>query len=362
MALTGNSTAAISASACANTCKSSLRVCLIGDVAPRPAEGMQNVFRHLFEGLSSHAAVLGLDGRDLARGRGWVAVRRFRPHVLHYVAGPSPASFILLRALRLLVPKAACVVSSIHPLGLGNGRLTRLARPDILLTQAEDTEILFQRWGIRTHFVPNGVATDRFRPADVAARRDLRRRYGVPQERTVILHVGHLKRERNVLLLRNLQGVGTQVIVVGSTATNADTGLRADLEDAGVLVWNQHFPQIEEIYQLADIYVFPTLSRTHCIETPLSVLEAAACDLAIVSTRFGALPRIFSESSNFTFVSEPPDIPAAVDAFRLRPGRVQDTCADVQRLDWRYIVKQVLDVYAETHPAARSQFGRGIPA
>ena len=60
---------------------------------------------------------------------------------------------------------------------------------------------------------------------------------------------------------------------------------------------------------MSDCYVFPTVHKKACIETPLSVLEAMACNLPIVSTRFGALPTIFNEGSGLFFTENVEHIP-----------------------------------------------------
>ena len=61
--------------------------------------------------------------------------------------------------------------------------------------------------------------------------------------------------------------------------------------------------KVQSIVRLSDCYIFPTLNsnKTACIEIPLSVLEAASCNLPIVSTEFGALPEIFKGVSGFFF-------------------------------------------------------------
>ncbi len=74
--------------------------------------------------------------------------------------------------------------------------------------------------------------------------------------------------------------------------------MRRMLDEAGVIVIDKYLEAIEEIYQAADCYVFPVSSETGSIETPLSVLEAMACNLPVVSTRFGGLEDLFDSSAS----------------------------------------------------------------
>ena len=105
-----------------------------------------------------------------------------------------------------------------------------------------------------------------------------------------------MQKERNLDIFKTIQkDDGYQVVIVGRETEIADKQLMRELQEAGCLVWIKHFSNIEDIYNLADCYVFPTIQEKACIESPLSVLEAMACNLPVVTTRFGALASIFGE-------------------------------------------------------------------
>jgi glycosyltransferase involved in cell wall biosynthesis len=84
--------------------------------------------------------------------------------------------------------------------------------------------------------------------------------------------------------------------------------LAADLARAGVKVWREYIANIEEIYQLSDCYLFQVSSKTAAIELPLSVLEAMACNLPVITTRYGALGDLFSEGDGFLFAQDPEEM------------------------------------------------------
>ena len=52
---------------------------------------------------------------------------------------------------------------------------------------------------------------------------------------------------------------------------------------------------IVHAYNLADGYIFPVWSDMAAIGVPLSILEAMACNLPVVTTPFGGLPGLFEE-------------------------------------------------------------------
>ena len=153
----------------------------------------------------------------------------------------------------------------------------------------------------------------RFAPADAARRHALREQYGVADGAQVILHAGHINRNRNVQILAALAGLeNAHVILAGSSSTRQDTGLIEELQAAGVSVYTTYNPRVEELYQLADLYVFPpspatSPDETPAIEVPLSVLEAMACDLPVVATCFGGLPAMFEEGEGLFYVNDPAD-------------------------------------------------------
>ena len=59
---------------------------------------------------------------------------------------------------------------------------------------------------------------------------------------------------------------------------------------------------IDEIYSMADCYIFPVSINHGAIEIPLSIIEAMSCNLPILTTRFGGVPDIFNEKDGLFYV------------------------------------------------------------
>lgn len=187
-------------------------------------------------------------------------------------------------------------------------------RPEHVLTQSSRSGKILKSLGVKTSLLPLGVADKKFYPCDSHNKKKLRRKHSLPGAGRILLHVGHIKRSRNIEWLieikRKLPCV--TILVIGSTTTVQDIELRVTMEEAGVIIMREFLPEIEEIYQLADYYVFPVLKYDAAIETPLSVLEAMATNLPILTTPFGSLPEAFQEDEHFKFVYSPKDIVAAL--------------------------------------------------
>lgn len=239
---------------------------------------------------------------DITDPLAWRQVRAFQPQIVHFVLGPSMLGLLAAKGVTLFCGGAKSVVSAPNP-SVSPRSVGAVVRPDLVLVQSHESETMFRSMGCATAFLPNGVDIGRFLPAPTWRKMEWRAKYGIAGDRFVVLHVGPIIRQRNVQLLTQLQQAGQQTVLVGRTAP-LDRDLCRLLSDEGCMVFTDRLEHIEEIYALSDCYVFPTppANRGASIEMPLSVLEAMSCNLPVITTRFGALPRVFTEGSGLTFI------------------------------------------------------------
>lgn len=163
----------------------------------------------------------------------------------------------------------------------------------LMCVQSNSNQEYLQALGRDCLLLPSGIDGKVFAPVSEEERRVLRERYGLRWDVPLVLHVGHLARGRGVTLLGEVARLGLQAVLVASSSTEQDEQLGAELSDAGVRVITQYVPHVEHFYQMSDCYLFPVKSTDNSVEVPLSVLEAMACDLPVVSTRFGGLEYVF---------------------------------------------------------------------
>ncbi len=156
--------------------------------------------------------------------------------------------------------------------------------------------------GIKSQNIYAGINHDQFSPRSKQSK--LKAQFGIPEEHSVVLHVGHIRESRNIKWLKAIQEniSGVQVILVGSTTTTQEFSLAQQLENSGVVVIKKTLPAIEEVYQIASWYLFPVILSDAAMEIPLSVLEAMSTNLPIITTRFGQLPELFTEDDCFRYV------------------------------------------------------------
>jgi thymidylate kinase len=138
-----------------------------------------------------------------------------------------------------------------------------------------------------------------------------------------VLHVGHLRQERNVGVLADLSRKGFSCLLVASPATSPDKALGRELADAGVAVVRRHIGDLAAVYRAADVYLFPVSDPRACTTMPLSVLEALACGTQVVSVPFGAVGEVFSDTPAVQ-LSSPEQLISAVERAVKSPHSVDD--------------------------------------
>ena len=275
-------------------------------------------------------------------------LKHWRPEVIIYVARPSTTlnSFVRSRILKAYCPQAKVVLVGLqawHHTALER-RLIRLLRPELVCVQSVESRRYLESLGCFVKVLPSGVDTQVFQPVTPQQRRDLRIQYGLRTNLPVMLHVGHLQAGRGIRVLSDLAASGTcQAVLVASSSTRQESELAEELRAAGVTVVTDYQRHIEHWYQLADCYVFPVQSSANSIDVPLSVLEAFACDLPTVTTRFGDLFRLFGsrEHAGLVFVDSSEEL--VREATRMSELHAKGNRDLALPYSWEIIAEALLD-------------------
>lgn len=272
---------------------------------------------------------------------------RERPSTVVYLSRSSVTLSALVRS-RLL--KWAARDTRVVMIALQTRRLrwpgsiaSRLFWPDLLLVSTEDELVGVRGLGARVERMVTGVDLDRFRPVRPGEKVALRLKYGISPDARVVLHVGHLTEGRNLEALLPLASQpGLTVVVVTSSQRERESGLIEQRLRAGGIVLIQGFlSDIDEIYRLADCYIFPTPSTDYAIAMPLSILEAMASDLPVASMRVGALPERFGDVEGVLLVDTAHELLDAVSCLLREPHSTRRLS---ERYSWANVAAQVAAV------------------
>lgn len=332
-----------------------MKICLIGDFIGNPDEGMKIVARHLSYELERIHDIMQVDIHHAFDLKIWLRLRRFRPEILHYISGPSPFSFVILRALMMSceVPsnrQVSTVMSGTQPwLPLNTISFLRKIRPDLFIAQSSQSEEYFHRMGFNVRFLPNGVDVESFKPVNDHERKHIRLKYGIGVNDFLVLHVGPIRANRGLDTLKEVAGTkNCKVLVIGSTSSPCEKTMIERLSRSGCIVWREYLGAIHEVYQMADLYVFPVEDCLGTIEVPLSVLEAMSCNLPVITTAIGGLTRMFDEGEGLFLVKSRYDIIQLLKSLRRSDVKMNvQTRKKVLPFSWSNIAEALSSYYQE---------------
>lgn len=261
--------------------------------------------------LPSYARTLPLAGRIL---------------ILTLLAGRRVRAMIVMRA----------------PIKRLAAMLLKMSGAEILCLSEDSAAAFRQEAGVRARQLKTGVDTQRFKPVSAEKKAELRRKYDLPEDKHIVLHVGHMKEGRNIGAMGKLDQRFHGVLVVSTlTAAFEDKPLRDSLAaKKNLTIIDQYLPHIEEIYQLADAYLFPVEKARNCIDVPLSALEAAACSIPVVATEYGELKGLLGRDG-FTRI-ESFDVQMLNDQLDAAIHKGGDPRPHVLPYDWQHAVKELL--------------------
>jgi len=298
-----------------------VRILIIGDMIGNIDEGMKKTTYNCAKVLSQkgHEVVVKRPVNSLYY-KCVGSLDKFSPNVILSTHGPSTENLFLMKLLTLppCQSKTVSIVTQANINLIFNKVIARLFRPDLALTQSQKNKYRFEAMGCKTDELIGGVAIRDFQPVqNIAEKRVLRKKYGIPLEDFVIVHVGTIGPERNLHVFNEISKInGITCVIVSPSSVKANQTLVRQLQLSGCMIINAYLSDIGSIYRSADCYLFPVVSDFGCIDTPLSVLEAMACNLPIICTRFGALPSIMDGVAGSCFYFDERKVIGIIDYLR----------------------------------------------
>ena len=163
----------------------------------------------------------------------------------------------------------------------------------------------------RVVWIPHGVDTERYRPTTPEEKRALRQRLGLPEEALIVIFTGRLLRGKGVeVLVEAFAGLASRqprahLLVVGSgigQVLSVEGELKAQIASAGLggrVSLAGRVSNVDEYLRAADVFAFPSFFEA----LPLSVIEAAACGLACVTTPVGGIVDVLEDGRSGVFVA-----------------------------------------------------------
>lgn len=327
-----------------------MKICILGAYDGLLDEGMINVSHNVYKNLRTMMDpddLFELNVQSIYGTKFWRDILATKPDIIHYFQGPTLKGLILVKLIKIIT-RSKSVISATKPVISTNyfPIIPFLLKPDIVLVQSKRSQNLFENTlKCKTTFIPNGVDTDRFAPVDYAKKIELRKKYGFGENDFIVLHIGPLRNGRNQKALLELDNVKA-LLVVSITNPSEELVYQELVNTNKAIIWKEYFPNIEEIYSLSDVYVFPVFEELNSIEIPLSVLEAMSCNLPVITTRYGALERILQGGEGLFFIDQQKQIPQLINELKTAKHKT-DTRRKIESLSWKNIASQIYQVYQD---------------
>lgn len=267
----------------------------------------------------------------------------FRPDICIYMPQASLTflSYIKITALHFMYGKKLVIIGT-QKRALSSWQtslIKKLSAPHTFVMSSTMVDDL-QTLNIKSQILNIGIELDRYKP--VENKKALRTKYKLPENKNILLHVGHIRESRNIRWLIDVQKAlsNVQVVIVGSTSTSSEDNLHKELSQAGVIIIRDYLPDVSELYQLSDYYCFPVVINTAAMEVPLSVLESMASNIPVLTTKFGRLTELFQEDDYYVYVENASDI---IDKIQNGFGEQCNNREKMKAFTWQATASKIIE-------------------
>tara|TARA_B110000238_G_scaffold201212_1_gene256271 strand:- start:4738 stop:5721 length:984 start_codon:yes stop_codon:yes gene_type:complete len=268
--------------------------------------------------------------------------------IIHSLSGPTFKTFIYIFLIKkILKGNPKTIISMIHPhWNIFSHIMFFLFKPDSIMTFSSKWDLFFKKFVIpKSSFSVMGFDPAKFFKVDNNSKNLLRKKLNLPLDKKIILHVGHLNKGRNLQVFNYLKNDKSfYPIIIGSTTVSHDKDLVKELKENNINIIDTYLPRIDEYYKAADCYLFPTINSHSCIQVPLSVIEALACGLPIISSKFEGLPFYFDHDYNIKYLNSFHNINDEINNILSKDAIYNN---GINKFSWNNISSQMLEFYSK---------------
>lgn len=248
---------------------------VIGTVNGQVNEGMRNVATHLAKEFEKDNTVL------------YSGLKQIPQIVLN--ARRADVTMIFARANKLVYTLASIVTKMCR-----NTWIVLVQKPDsdfmarnnkhplkcsyLSITECDMKNVKVVS-GCKKKLFSVGIKADKFAPVSVEQQKMLKQKYGFDPSKPLVIHVGHCSKGRG---LEDFAKIHTAQRMVVASGMFEDENVVRVLNDAKVKIHKGYLENVEEVYQMADAYLFPTRSAEFVISIPLSVMEALSSGVPVI--------------------------------------------------------------------------------
>ena len=194
--------------------------------------------------------------------------------------------------------------------------VTKRAKDALLLEGVPEDKIVI---------IPMGIDINRFKPDDETGKRT-RKALGIKEEEKVVLFTGRMVWEKGiydlvhaaklVTLDKNLKTLPLRFVVVGRGQESQEIKKivnRLCMNNIFLFIESHPYHQMHEIYNMADIFVLPSIAtRTWKEQFGMVLAEAMACGVPVISTLSGSIDEVVADAGLLVQPNDPTELSAAI--------------------------------------------------
>ena len=210
-----------------------------------------------------------------------------------------------------------------------------------LAISKEDIDQVPCAMGYAKYMFEVGINLEKFRPVNTEHQRQLKIKYGIDPNRLLAVHIGHCSKGRGLEDFAYLDNQRFERLIIASGMFEDENTVKF-LEQNGIRIHKGYLEHVEEIYQMADVYLFPTKSNEFVISIPLSVMEALACGTPVVGYQsFANLQDISCAKGAITYIDSVEEL---CDVACIQATNKQEVSLLTNALTWYDTATQVLQM------------------
>jgi starch synthase len=173
--------------------------------------------------------------------------------------------------------------------------------------------------------IPMGIDINRFKPDEETGKR-IRKDLGIADEEKVILFTGRMIWEKGIYDLvhaaklvkldKNIETIRLKFVVVGKGQESREIKKivnRLCMNDIFLFMESKPYHQMHEIYNMADIFVLPSIATKAWKEQfGMVLVEAMACGVPVISTVSGSIEEVVADAGLLVQPNDPTRLSAAI--------------------------------------------------
>ena len=260
-----------------------MKVLFVSNFDNKMNEGMRNVANNLVTNIATMCEMEKKTAKTFLES--FPTLNKGKYAIIHIIFRANIKGYILGIAAKFFSYRSRVILSVVQPPSKTFLLLISIYNPFTkYYVLAQDIKNHFDAKGMRASIFQLGVDSKKFSPIKEDNRHALWEQFGLTHNKPMVLHVGHCSRGRNLEVFLEIDKSRYNRLIICS-GMFSDLAVKEMLQRDGVTIIEEYLPNIQAVYQFADVYIFPTISRDYVIDIPLSAIEALACGTPVITHR-----------------------------------------------------------------------------